>query len=153
MAMDQLPEESDMSATKTRIMRNIGHAHLKSMQIQQAITAYEAVVRDNPADFECGLNLLVCYYALGDVSKLRSSFTTLLSACSTASEDGAIFSVGDDDDDEHHASKVRIRRDLLTYLLTFTYLLTYLLVLPCVLTLARCDEGGRRGRQRRRSGD
>ena len=102
MAMDQLPEESDMKAVKNRIMRNIGHAHLKAMQIQQAITAYERVVRDSEGDFECGLNLLVCYYALGDVSKLRASFTHLLSACSSASEESpsAAYAMEDEDDED-----------------------------------------------------
>jgi intraflagellar transport protein 88 len=61
-----------------KIMRNIGNAFVKMGQYKDAIGSFEAVM-EGSGDVTTGFNLLLCCYALGDVEKVKRTFTKLLS--------------------------------------------------------------------------
>ena len=46
--------------------------------MQDAIASYEQIM-EGSADPQTGFNLLLCYYALGDKSRMRQGFARLLS--------------------------------------------------------------------------
>ena len=76
ICLDEIPStDKDL---RYKIMRNIGNAFVKMGQYKDAIGSYEAVLEGN-GDIDTGFNLLLCYYALGDVEKLKRTFSKLLS--------------------------------------------------------------------------
>ena len=56
------------------------------MWVQDAIASYEQIM-EGSADPQTGFNLLLCYYALGDKSRMRQGFTRLLSVRQPGVED------------------------------------------------------------------
>lgn len=61
-----------------KILRNIGNCLLRSGQFPEAIVHFESIMENNP-DPHSGLNLIICYYALGDTEKMKKSYSQLLS--------------------------------------------------------------------------
>lgn len=50
-------------------------------QFQDAIQSFESIMEDSP-DYKSGMNLVICYYALGDRDQMRRTFQNLVSnAC------------------------------------------------------------------------
>eukprot|EP00758_Cryptobia_borreli_P004316 Tbor_TRINITY_DN4305_c0_g1::TRINITY_DN4305_c0_g1_i1::g.7705::m.7705/K16474/IFT88; intraflagellar transport protein 88 len=74
-ALDETPAAG--KDFRLKIMRNIGNAFVKMGQYNDALGSYESVMEGNP-DIMTGFNLLLCYYALGDVEKLKRTFHRLL---------------------------------------------------------------------------
>ena len=58
-------------------MQNIGVAFVKMGQYSDAITSFEHIMSESP-NFKTGFNLLLCYFSLGDRSKMHSAFQQLL---------------------------------------------------------------------------
>eukprot|EP01112_Ceratiomyxa_fruticulosa_P007148 TRINITY_DN1846_c0_g1_i1.p1 TRINITY_DN1846_c0_g1~~TRINITY_DN1846_c0_g1_i1.p1 ORF type:complete len:797 (+),score=173.42 TRINITY_DN1846_c0_g1_i1:139-2529(+) len=79
MALDQIPLGPDGSGkqTRCRISRNIGTAFVRMGQFSDAVSHLETVMEDSP-DHRSGLNLVVCYFSLGDKEKMMRSFELLL---------------------------------------------------------------------------
>lgn len=75
MAMDQISGAS--KELRNKMQRNIGNAFVKLAKYAEAIQAYEQIM-DSCPDAQTGLNLILCYYALGDNDKLRKGFMQLL---------------------------------------------------------------------------
>ena len=77
MALDQLPNGS--KALRFAICRNIGCAFIRQEYYNDATQSFETVM-ENSSDVQAGLNLLVCYRALGDHERMRKAFQKLLAA-------------------------------------------------------------------------
>jgi len=75
MALDQISNAN--KEIRLRIMRNIGNACVKMAQFQDAITSYETVMETIP-DFQTGFNLVLCYFALGNIEKMKKGFQQLV---------------------------------------------------------------------------
>lgn len=75
MAVDQIPASN--KNLKCKVQRNIGNCLVKCGQFQDAITAFEMVMEAEP-EFPAGFNLIVCYYALGDIELMKKGFQRLL---------------------------------------------------------------------------
>eukprot|EP00762_Andalucia_godoyi_P000571 ANDGO_05212.mRNA.1 UDP-N-acetylglucosamine--peptide N-acetylglucosaminyltransferase len=76
MALDQIPSTS--RSLRFKIMRNIGNTFVRLNQYQDAIQSYETVM-DGAPELQTGMNLLLCYFALGDRDKMKKGFVKLLS--------------------------------------------------------------------------
>jgi len=75
MALDQVPNSH--KEIRIRIMQNISNAFLKMGQYNDAITSYEHIMNEKP-DFKSGLNLILCYFTIGDKEKMSKTFQKLL---------------------------------------------------------------------------
>lgn len=75
MALDQVPNSH--KEIRIRIMQNISNAFLKMGQYNDAITSYEHIMNEKP-DFKSGLNLILCYFTIGDKDKMSKTFQKLL---------------------------------------------------------------------------
>jgi intraflagellar transport protein 88 len=94
ISLDEIPAtDRDL---RYKIMRNIGNAFVKMGQYKDAIGSYEAVM-EGSSDIVTGFNLLLCYFALGDVDKIKRSFTKLLAV--------RVAGYGPDEDDEDESHK------------------------------------------------
>ena len=58
-------------------MQNIGIVFVKMGQYNDAITSFEHIMSQSP-NMKTGFNLILCYFALGDRTKMRSAFQKLL---------------------------------------------------------------------------
>ena len=90
MALDQVP--TTQKEIRIKIMQNIGAVFVKMGQYNDAVTSYEHIMSEKP-DFQSGLNLILCYFALGDKEKMSKSFTKLLTV-----------NLGIEDEDKYTAS-------------------------------------------------
>lgn len=59
-----------------KIIRNIGHSCLKVGKFTDAIQSYEEVMENYPDHSVC-FNLMLGYYAIGDVNRMKTAFNTL----------------------------------------------------------------------------
>lgn len=90
MALDQVP--NTQKEMRIKIMQNIGAVFVKMGQYNDAVTSYEHIMSELP-DFQSGLNLVLCYFALGDKEKMVKSFNKLLTV-----------NMGVDDEDKYLAN-------------------------------------------------
>lgn len=58
-------------------MQNIGIAFLKLRQYNDAITAFEHIMQEEPA-IKPAFNLILCYFKIGDKTKMKYTFQRLL---------------------------------------------------------------------------
>ncbi|KAL8578100.1 Intraflagellar transport protein 88 [Nucella lapillus] len=93
MALDQLPNH--FKELRTKIMQNIGLVFVKMGQYSDAITSFEHIMSESP-NFKTGFNLLLCYFALGDRSKMHSAFQKLLTVDLKTDDEDKYLSHGDD---------------------------------------------------------
>eukprot|EP01137_Pigoraptor_chileana_P011551 Opistho-2@62614 len=115
MALDQM--SSAHKEMRFKIMQNIGHAFVQMGQYHEAITSYEGIMDGSP-DLNTGLNLILCYYALGDRDRMRKGFAKLLTVRQGvededryyASEDSAIAVVNETLRDDTLAKMEREKR-------------------------------------------
>ncbi|CAG0895541.1 unnamed protein product [Cyprideis torosa] len=75
MALDQVPNTH--KSMRISVMRNIGLLFVKMGQYNDACTSFEYIMSER-ADFKTGLDLVVCYFALGDKDKMKMGFQRLL---------------------------------------------------------------------------
>ena len=85
MTLEEIPSAG--KELRFKIMRNIGNSFVKMGQYKDAVGSYESVLEGN-ADIITGFNLLLCYYALGEVDKLKRTFSKLLAIKSLGMEEG-----------------------------------------------------------------
>lgn len=75
-ALDETPtSDKDM---RFKLYRNIGNAFVKMGQYNDAVNSYEAIL-EGTGDPAVGFNLVLCYYALGEVDRMKRTFIRLLS--------------------------------------------------------------------------
>lgn len=78
MALDTVkPGHAGGQQVRAKIMRNIGISFLKIGQYTEAVRAFEEVMKTH-GDSVTGLNLVVCYFALGESDCMRDSFIKLV---------------------------------------------------------------------------
>ena len=96
MALDQITAAS--KETRFKITRNIACAFLRMGQYVDAAQTFSDVMENEP-DLTSGFNLVVCYYATGDVEKMKRAFVSLLAlrAYEPDDEDGTGGGGVDDD--------------------------------------------------------
>lgn len=58
-------------------MHNISVSFVKLGQYNDAVTALEVIMQEEP-DMRTGLNLVLCYFALGDKEKMKKTFQRML---------------------------------------------------------------------------
>ncbi|XP_053687048.1 intraflagellar transport protein 88 homolog [Sabethes cyaneus] len=75
MALDQVP--GNQKELRLKITHNIGILFIKMGQYSDAATSFEFIMSEK-GDLKTGLHLILCYYALGDVEKIKHAFQLLL---------------------------------------------------------------------------
>ncbi len=58
-------------------MQNIGIAFVKLRQYNDAITAFEHIMQEEP-EIKTAFNLILCYFKIGDKNKMKYTFQRLL---------------------------------------------------------------------------
>lgn len=115
MALDQIkPGLGGGQQVRAKIMRNIGISFLKIGQYTEAVRAFEEVMKTH-GDSVTGLNLVVCYFALGESDAMRDSFIKLIHCPDAHQNDDDLdeeFSledkpVGKEEDELHVALKTK----------------------------------------------
>ncbi|XP_055309394.1 intraflagellar transport protein 88 homolog [Sitodiplosis mosellana] len=76
MALDQVP--SNQKELRLKISHNIGILFIKMGQYSDAATSFEFIMSEQRADLKSGLHLILCYYVLGDIEKMKRGFQHLL---------------------------------------------------------------------------
>lgn len=62
---------------RLKITHNIAILFIKMGQYSDAATSFEFIMSEK-GDLKSGLHLILCYYALGDIDKMKSAFQLLL---------------------------------------------------------------------------
>lgn len=93
LALDDIPPTG--RDTRFKITRNIGNAYVKMMNYKEAAAAYESIMDGSP-DVVTGFNLLLCYFALGEVERLKRCFVRLLQV-KVPGMDAAVEELEDDE--------------------------------------------------------
>ncbi|KAL7063131.1 hypothetical protein AAHC03_01776 [Spirometra sp. Aus1] len=75
MGLDQVPNTH--KSMRIKIMQNIGIAFVKLRQYNDAITAFEHIMQEEP-DVKTAFNLILCYFKTGDKGKMKYTFQRLL---------------------------------------------------------------------------
>lgn len=75
MALDQVP--TTHKELRIKIMHNIGVLFVKMSQFTEACSSFEYIMQEKP-DFHTGLDVIVCYYALGEKEKMKRGFQALV---------------------------------------------------------------------------
>jgi intraflagellar transport protein 88 len=95
-------------------MRNIGISFLKIGQYTEAVRAFEEVMKTH-GDSVTGMNLVVCYFALGESDAMRESFIKLIHCADAHQNDDDLDEdftledkpVGKEEDELHVALKTK----------------------------------------------
>lgn len=93
MALDQVP--NNQKELRLKITHNIAILFIKMGQYSDAAASFEFIMSEK-ADLKSGLHLILCYYAIGDVEKMKRAFQLLLE-------------VQIDFDDEHKMASAIVR--------------------------------------------
>lgn len=100
LALDETPpSDKDM---RFKLYRNIGNAFVKMGQYKDAVNSYETIL-EGTGDPAVGFNLVLCYYALGEVDRMKRTFIKLLNSRPSGLED--------DEDFEEEEEKVDVLID------------------------------------------
>lgn len=74
MALDSVP--NTQKQLRLKITENIGVLFVRMGQYADAASSFEFIMSERP-DIRSGIHLLLCYYAMGDVEKIKSTFRSL----------------------------------------------------------------------------
>ncbi|XP_023172269.2 intraflagellar transport protein 88 homolog isoform X2 [Drosophila hydei] len=74
MALDSVP--NTLKQLRLKITENIGVLFIRMGQYADAASSFEFIMSER-ADIRSGIHLLLCYYAMGDVDKIKSTFRSL----------------------------------------------------------------------------
>lgn len=74
MALDSVP--NTLKQLRLKITENIGVLFIRMGQYADAASSFEFIMSER-ADIRNGIHLLLCYYAMGDVDKIKSTFRSL----------------------------------------------------------------------------
>ncbi|XP_035906050.1 intraflagellar transport protein 88 homolog [Anopheles stephensi] len=88
MALDQVP--GNQKELRLKITHNIGILFIKMGQYSDAATSFEFIMSEK-GDLKTGLHLILCYYALGDVEKIKHAFQLLLDIQIDYNEEEKVF--------------------------------------------------------------
>ncbi|XP_017853808.1 intraflagellar transport protein 88 homolog [Drosophila busckii] len=83
MALDSVP--NTQKQLRLKITENIGVLFVRMAQYADAASSFEFIMSER-ADIRSGIHLVLCYYALGDVEKIKSSFRQLCDVQSMETE-------------------------------------------------------------------
>lgn len=75
MALDSVPIQHKQ--LRLKITQNIGTIFIKMGQYSDAATNFEIVLGER-AEISCAIHLILCYYALGNVEKIKHAFKILV---------------------------------------------------------------------------
>lgn len=75
MALDRVPPTEKELGFK--ICRNVGNCMFKLGRFGDAIQSFETVMNSSP-DHRTGFNLILCYFTLGDIGKMKIGFSKLI---------------------------------------------------------------------------
>lgn len=90
MALDQVP--SNQKELRLKISHNIGILFIKMGQYSDAAASFEFIMSER-ADLKSGLHLILCYYALGDIEKMKRGFQHLLDVPIDMNDDHRVSSL------------------------------------------------------------
>lgn len=90
MALDQVP--SNQKELRLKISHNIGILFIKMGHYSDAATSFEFIMSER-ADIKSGLHLVLSYYALGDVDKIKRSFQHMLDVQNDFDDDNKIANI------------------------------------------------------------
>ncbi|XP_076068805.1 intraflagellar transport protein 88-like protein nompB isoform X2 [Oratosquilla oratoria] len=93
MALDQVPNTH--KSMRIKMMHNIGLVFVQMGQYSEACTSFEYIMQED-ANFKTGLDLVTCYYALGDKEKMKRGFLKLLE-CQLDIDDDEKYTASSDD--------------------------------------------------------
>ncbi|XP_017020872.1 intraflagellar transport protein 88 homolog [Drosophila kikkawai] len=74
MALDSVPK--NLSQLRLKIQENIGVLFVRMGSYSDAASSFEFIMSER-ADIKCGIHLLLCCYALGDVDRIKTAFRSL----------------------------------------------------------------------------
>ncbi|KAH8418795.1 hypothetical protein KR222_005548 [Zaprionus bogoriensis] len=74
MALDSVP--NTQKQLRLKITENIGVLFVRMGQYADAASSFEFIMAERP-DIRSGIHLLLCYYAMGDVEKIKNTFRSL----------------------------------------------------------------------------
>lgn len=74
MALDSVP--NTQKQLRLKITENIGVLFVRMGQYADAASSFEFIMSERP-DIRSGIHLVLCYYAMGDVEKIKSTFRSL----------------------------------------------------------------------------
>ncbi|KAM8714653.1 hypothetical protein ACLKA7_001068 [Drosophila subpalustris] len=74
MALDSVP--NTLKQLRLKITENIGVLFVRMGQYADAASSFEFIMSER-ADIRSGIHLLLCYYSMGDVDKIKSTFRRL----------------------------------------------------------------------------
>lgn len=75
MSLDQVPV--NQKELRLRVTHNIGVLFVRMGQYSDAAASFEFIMAER-GDIRAGLHLVLCYYALGDIDKMKSAFQMML---------------------------------------------------------------------------
>ncbi|CCW60969.1 unnamed protein product [Phytomonas sp. EM1] len=81
-----------------KIFRNIANCFVKMGQYRDAANSYETILEGN-GDVDAGFNLIICYYALGEVEKMKRTFSKILNSSPFRAEGEEDFGEKEENDD------------------------------------------------------
>ncbi|XP_011188137.2 intraflagellar transport protein 88 homolog isoform X2 [Zeugodacus cucurbitae] len=74
MALDSVPH--NLKQLRLKITHNIGILFVRMGQYVDAASSFEFIMNER-ADIRSGIHLILCYYAMGDVEKIKNAFRNL----------------------------------------------------------------------------
>ncbi|XP_061386470.1 intraflagellar transport protein 88 homolog [Musca vetustissima] len=74
MALDSVP--NNLKQLRLKITQNIGILFVRMGQYADAAASFEFIMSER-ADIRSGIHLILCYYAMGDVDKIKNTFRNL----------------------------------------------------------------------------
>uniref|UniRef100_A0A6G1RI60 Intraflagellar transport protein 88 homolog n=1 Tax=Hypotaenidia okinawae TaxID=2861861 RepID=A0A6G1RI60_9GRUI len=93
MALDQV--SSVHQEMRIKIMQNIGVAFIKTGQYIDAILSFEHIMSMSP-NLKAGYNLILCYFAIGNVEQMKKAFQNLIAIPLDVDCDDKFISPNDD---------------------------------------------------------
>ena len=75
MGLDNLPNTS--KEMRFKVTKNIGHAHVKLQEYQNAVAHYEQILKGIP-DHNTAYNLIICLHVIGDKLRMKDCFTSMI---------------------------------------------------------------------------
>ncbi|KAL9890255.1 intraflagellar transport protein 88-like protein nompB [Glossina fuscipes fuscipes] len=83
MALDSVP--SNLKQLRLKITQNIGLLFVRMGQYADAAASFEFIMSER-GDIRSGIHLILCYYAMGDVDKIKHTFRNLCDIQPTEAE-------------------------------------------------------------------
>lgn len=112
MALDQVP--NNQKELRLKITHNIAILFIKLGQYSDAAASFEYIMSERP-DMKSGMHLVLCYYAIGDIEKIKKAFRQLVDVQLDYDESAKIQADVEDNQNQQYVLDV-IRNDELASL-------------------------------------